>query len=92
MAEKNRLPERTCIGCMKRAAKSAMVRLAVADGKLVLDYSGDRPGRGAYLHRDDDCIKRFVASRVKQFRSLRRGIEHSERLEIALAIRDAKGL
>ncbi|MGH7815505.1 MAG: YlxR family protein [Candidatus Binataceae bacterium] len=89
MAAKNNRPERTCIGCMKRGAKAAMVRIAIVDGAAGADFETRRPGRGAYLHRDEECIARFTASKVKVFRSLGRSIGRAERLAIADAIRAA---
>ncbi len=86
MLEKNHKPERTCIGCMKRDLKTAMLRIAVLNGKVEADFEARYAGRGAYLHRTNGCALRFVNSKVKEFRSLGRKIERSERLAIAEAI------
>lgn len=87
MARESHRPERTCIGCMKRAPKSAMVRLAVNNDLVVPDFDSKAPGRGAYLHRNVECLERFVASRVKEFRSLRRRIERGDRVEIVRIVK-----
>ena len=94
MREKNRKPkvaglkpERTCIGCMKRDSKSAMIRIAVVDGRVEADFAACYPGRGGYLHPTNECADKFVASKVKEFRALRRKIDRSERLVIAQAIK-----
>ena len=84
-------PERTCIGCMKRDSKSAMIRIAVVNGKVEADFAARRPGRGGYLHPTAECSDRFVASKVKEFRALRRKIDHSERLVITAAIKERLG-
>jgi predicted RNA-binding protein YlxR (DUF448 family) len=81
-------PERTCIGCMKRDSKSAMIRIAVVDGKVEADFAARRPGRGGYLHPTIECADKFVASKVKEFRALRRKIDRTERLVIIAAIKD----
>jgi len=73
---------------MTRDAKTAMVRIAVVDGAAAADLQGRRPGRGAYLHRNNECIDRFVVSKVKQFRSLRERIEHRDRVTIAQTLRE----
>lgn len=52
-----------------------------------LDEAGSAPGRGGYFHPNPDCIDKFVASKVKEFRSLRSRIERSERLRIAEVIK-----
>lgn len=81
-------PQRTCIGCMQRDEQAAMVRIAVIDDRVALDEpDGRRVGRGAYLHRTNECAERFVNSKVKEFRSLRRKIDREERLGIARAIK-----
>lgn len=65
-------PVRTCVGCRVRAAKSALLRVVVADGKLVVDPSGRLPGRGASVHLDPACVD--LAERRKAFpRALRSG-------------------
>ena len=72
---------------MKKDAKAAMLRLAVVNGNLEADFEARHAGRGAYLHRTNECVLRFVNSRVKEFRSLRRKIERVERLAIAEVVK-----
>jgi predicted RNA-binding protein YlxR (DUF448 family) len=88
MPEKNhKKVERTCIGCMKKDSKAAMIRIAVVGDKVEADLEASRTGRGAYLHRTSECASRFVNSRVKEFRSLRRKIDRDERLRIVEAVK-----
>jgi predicted RNA-binding protein YlxR (DUF448 family) len=56
--EPAREPERTCVGCRRRAPARALARLAVEDGTLRLWGGGRaRPvGRGASLHRGAACL------------------------------------
>jgi len=75
------------MGCMSSDAKAAMVRVAAAGEVVVLDLKGLLPGRGGYLHRRTECVERFVRSKVKEFRSLRRRIALDERRGIAELIR-----
>lgn len=50
-------PERTCLGCRATGPKQELLRL-VRDGRGVRpDPTGKAPGRGAYVHRDPDCIR-----------------------------------
>jgi hypothetical protein len=52
---------RTCAGCGERAPKAELVRLALEPGgRAVLDPAQRAPGRGAYVHRDDECLRRAV--------------------------------
>jgi predicted RNA-binding protein YlxR (DUF448 family) len=72
---------------MKRDAKAAMVRIAVVNGYIELDFEARRAGRGGYLHPTPECAERFVKSKAKEFRALRRKIDRPERLQIAAAIK-----
>ncbi|MBO4210468.1 DUF448 domain-containing protein [Micromonospora echinofusca] len=53
-------PERTCVGCRRRAPATELLRLvAVGDGaghSLRPDPSRRLPGRGANLHPDPACL------------------------------------
>jgi predicted RNA-binding protein YlxR (DUF448 family) len=58
--------ERTCLGCRKRDARTALVRL-VADGdRVVVDTGLCRPGRGAWVHRDPRCAKRLTLGAIER--------------------------
>lgn len=51
-----RIPQRMCIACRKGEAKRSLVRLVrVLDGRVEIDLTGKRNGRGAYLCRARDC-------------------------------------
>ncbi len=63
MAEK-KLPERRCCACMQHFEKSALVRvLKTPEGEIVLDKSGRKNGRGAYVCRTADCVKKLRKNR-----------------------------
>jgi predicted RNA-binding protein YlxR (DUF448 family) len=72
---------------MKQDAKASMVRIAVVNDSVEVDFEARRAGRGAYLHPAVECVERFVGSKVKEFRALRRKIERHERDRIAAAIK-----
>jgi len=57
-------PERTCIGCRQRAAKTELLRVAVAGDACVPDHRGTLPGRGAYLHPALACLDLAVRRRA----------------------------
>jgi predicted RNA-binding protein YlxR (DUF448 family) len=57
-------PERTCIGCRQRAAKTDLLRVAVAGDACVPDHRGTLPGRGAYLHPALACLDLAVRRRA----------------------------
>ena len=57
MAKK--IPMRRCVGCGEMKNKKDMMRvLKTADGSILLDQTGRKNGRGAYLCRDRECLQR----------------------------------
>ncbi|MBW5486869.1 YlxR family protein [Streptomyces bambusae] len=57
-------PERTCVGCRERAAKSDLLRIVVAGDACVPDRRGTLPGRGAYVHPAVVCLDQAVRRRA----------------------------
>ncbi|WP_042507581.1 MULTISPECIES: YlxR family protein [Streptomycetaceae] len=57
-------PERTCVGCRKRAAKRDLLRITTVEGRCLPDPRGTLPGRGAYLHPDMACYDLAVRRRA----------------------------
>ncbi len=57
MAARTRhVPVRTCVGCRDTTAKRELVRIVrTPEGRVEVDPTGKRPGRGAYVHRDYRC-------------------------------------
>ncbi|MFN2590118.1 MAG: YlxR family protein [Actinomycetota bacterium] len=51
-------PERTCVGCRTRGPKGMLLRVVRSPGgEIRADPSGTAPGRGAYVHRADECLR-----------------------------------
>ncbi|MFE4973765.1 YlxR family protein [Kitasatospora sp. NPDC056651] len=57
-------PERTCVGCRKRAAKHQLLRVTAVEGECVPDPRGALPGRGAHVHPDSGCLDLAVRRRA----------------------------
>jgi predicted RNA-binding protein YlxR (DUF448 family) len=56
-------PERTCVGCRSKAAKADLVRVARdPEGRVTVDQPGRLGGRGAYVHRKEECLARASRS------------------------------
>ncbi|MSS46491.1 YlxR family protein [Cutibacterium sp. WCA-380-WT-3A] len=55
-------PQRTCVGCRRVDDSANMRRYVLIDGVVVADLTGHAQGRGAYVHRVDECWKRAVAN------------------------------
>ncbi|MBQ6389183.1 MAG: YlxR family protein [Mogibacterium sp.] len=51
-------PMRRCIGCMQSKPQSEMMRFTVCDSRIVADEARRNEGRGHYLCRDDECIRK----------------------------------
>ncbi|MFD5574035.1 YlxR family protein [Streptomyces cadmiisoli] len=57
-------PERTCVGCRERAAKSELLRIVAIKDACVPDPRGTLPGRGAYVHPVPVCLDQAVRRRA----------------------------
>ncbi|MCX5011394.1 YlxR family protein [Streptomyces sp. NBC_00555] len=57
-------PERTCVGCRERAAKSDLLRIVAVEDECVPDPRGTLPGRGAYVHSAVVCLDQAVRRRA----------------------------
>ncbi|WP_329378657.1 YlxR family protein [Streptomyces sp. NBC_01351] len=57
-------PERTCVGCRERAAKSDLLRIVEIEGECAPDPRGTLPGRGAYVHPAMVCLDQAVRRRA----------------------------
>ena len=56
---KKKMPERQCLGCNEHKPKKELLRvLRTPEGEIVLDFTGKRSGRGAYICRDLKCLKK----------------------------------
>ena len=54
------VPERTCVGCRERCARSVLVRVVVAGDRVAVDPTSSAPGRGAWLHPNGRCLSQAV--------------------------------
>ena len=59
-----KIPLRQCIGCGEMKNKREMIRIlkTESDG-IVLDATGRKNGRGAYVCPDGECLKKAIKSR-----------------------------
>ena len=58
-----RIPLRQCIGCRTMMPKSEIIRVSKSpEGVISLDTSGKNPGRGAYICKNTQCLKRVIKS------------------------------
>ncbi|MBI3226209.1 MAG: YlxR family protein [Mycolicibacterium cosmeticum] len=62
-------PVRTCVGCRKRELAVDLLRLAAVLDKpghyaVTVDSAGSLPGRGAWLHPDQQCLEAAMRRRA----------------------------
>lgn len=63
MAEK-RIPTRRCVGCGEHFPKNTLIRvLRTPEGEIVLDLTGKRSGRGAYICKKTACLAKAKKAR-----------------------------
>ena len=59
-----KIPLRQCIGCGELKSKKEMIRvLRTAEGEILIDATGRKNGRGAYLCPSCECLKKAVKSK-----------------------------
>lgn len=59
-----KVPLRKCLGCMSSFPKKELVRVVkTPEGEVVLDLSGKKSGRGAYICKNSACLKKAVKSK-----------------------------
>ena len=57
--KQKKIPQRTCNGCGAQKPKKELVRVVRSpEGEVSLDLTGKKPGRGAYICRDIECLKK----------------------------------
>lgn len=76
-----RIPLRMCAGCREMKPKSGLVRIVKSpSGELMLDLTGKKPGRGAYICKNAECLNKARKSR---------GVERSFQCRIPDELYDA---
>ena len=64
MAQMKKIPLRKCTGCQEMKSKKEMIRiLRTAQDGIILDATGRKNGRGAYLCPSMDCFNKAVKNR-----------------------------
>lgn len=71
-------PQRSCVVCRGKTNKRDLIRLVMADGALLVDPSGKRDGRGAYLCRSKGCWTK-ASAHTQLSRALRQELSANDR-------------
>lgn len=77
MANK-KIPMRKCVGCQEMKEKKSLIRVVkTAEGDIILDDTGKKNGRGAYICKSLECFKKAKKTKTLE-RSL--GVSVSEQV------------
>ncbi|MFG6366269.1 RNase P modulator RnpM [Schaedlerella sp.] len=64
MANKRKIPMRKCVGCGEMKPKKELLRvLRTEEEDFVLDTTGKKNGRGAYICYSRDCFQKAVKNK-----------------------------
>ena len=56
--KQKKIPMRMCLGCGEMKPKKELVRVVKPpEGEISLDLTGKKPGRGAYVCKNAECLK-----------------------------------
>ena len=77
-----KVPLRMCTGCMEMKPKKELVRVVRSkEGEVSIDLTGKKPGRGAYVCKNMDCLeKAFKTKRLDRNLETKLGDEVHTRL------------
>ena len=74
-----KIPQRQCVGCRMMKNKKELIRILKTDEGIIIDDTGKKNGRGAYICPNADCFAKAVASK---------GLERSFKMPIEKSVYD----
>lgn len=76
-------PARRCIACNEQKDKKELLRIVrTPEGNIEIDVTGKKNGRGAYICKSEECLKKVIKSK-----KLERSFEKEISLELYENIR-----
>jgi predicted RNA-binding protein YlxR (DUF448 family) len=80
------VPQRTCIACREIAGKRGLIRVVRTEQGVMVDPTGKKAGRGAYIHPTRSCMTMVLQSnRLNQALRTNVTAEDRKQLEAFLA-------
>lgn len=62
--QKKKIPMRMCLGCNEMKPKKELIRIVkTPENEIMVDLKGKDNGRGAYICRDAECLKKAVKAK-----------------------------
>ena len=88
MGASKKIPVRRCVGCQEMKNKKEMIRvIRTKEGEFLLDATGKKNGRGAYLCPSKECFQKAVKNK-----GLERSFKQSIPAEVYEALEKEMGL
>ncbi|MBE6624919.1 MAG: YlxR family protein [Ruminococcaceae bacterium] len=82
MEKVKKIPQRKCLGCMQSFPKKELIRVVrTPDSEVEIDLTGKKSGRGAYICKNEACLKKAIKAKRLQTNL---EIEIPEEIAIAL--------
>ena len=64
MSTTKKIPMRKCVGCQEMKNKKEMIRvIRTSEQEFVLDATGKKNGRGAYICPNRECLSQAIKSK-----------------------------
>ena len=58
-SKQKKIPERQCLGCNEHKPKKELLRVVrTPESEILLDFTGKKNGRGAYICQSVSCLKK----------------------------------
>lgn len=87
MTKVRKIPQRMCVGCREMKNKKELLRVVRnPEGKIELDITGKKAGRGAYLCPQIDCLNQAIKGK-----RLQKALEHEIPEEILTILKNQLG-
>ena len=79
-----KIPMRQCTGCREMKPKRELIRVVKSpENEIALDFKGKAQGRGAYVCKNQECLKKAIKSKA-----LEKSLEVSIPEEIYLQLKE----
>lgn len=64
MTRVRKIPQRMCVGCHEMRSKKELVRIVrTPQGEILVDPTGKKSGRGAYICPSLDCLSKALKNK-----------------------------
>lgn len=59
-----KIPQRMCVGCREKRGKKELIRIVrTPDAEVIIDPTGKKAGRGAYICPQIECLRKAVKNK-----------------------------